>query len=170
MVKSMYDCARSYLRGLVMGSLGVHNWLALLGAPGVGKTHLCLAVCNELLADGVPVLYFPHVEGFSELRGAVGSEDKLFARVEAMKRVQVLYWDDLYKGRGAPTDFVLEVIFEVINHRYMEGLPTLISSERSPEELLAIDEAIGSRILERAKGHLVVAEGAEVNYRLGLGG
>jgi len=32
--------------------------------------------------------------------------------------------------------------------------------------LLGLDKAIGSRILERGKGHMVVVEGLENNYRL----
>jgi len=39
-----------------------------------------------------------------------------------------------------------------INHRYITRLPTLISSERTPMELLEIDEATGSRIIETVTG------------------
>jgi DNA replication protein DnaC len=57
-------------------------------------------------------------------------------------------------------------VFEVLNYRYLNLLPTIISSEKMPQELLEIDKAIGSRILERGKKHLVVVEGLENNYRL----
>jgi DNA replication protein DnaC len=83
-----------------------------------------------------------------------------------MKQVDVLYWDDLFKHPKEPTSFEIDLAFEVLNYRYLNLKPTIISSERTPNELLAIDEALGSRILERSKGHLAVIQGIECNYRL----
>jgi DNA replication protein DnaC len=83
-----------------------------------------------------------------------------------MKTVDVLYWDDLFKPPKQPTAFDIETAFEVLNYRYLNLLPTIISSERKPEQLAMIDEATGSRIIERSRGHLVVLEGKGLNYRL----
>jgi DNA replication protein DnaC len=83
-----------------------------------------------------------------------------------MKQVDVLYWDDLFKPPKEPTSFEIDIAFEVLNFRYLNLKPTIISSERLPDGLCTIDEALGSRILERSKGHLVVIQGIECNYRL----
>lgn len=166
MQKAMLDCAREYAERFEAVQQTENNWLVFLGEPGCGKTHLSMAVANHLLNTGVQVLYFPHVEGVNELRNAVTQEGALAEKIDGMKKVPVLIWDDIFKGRETPTDFVLEKMFEVLNYRYLNLLPTVINSERTPEQLIEIDRAVGSRILERGRGHMVVAKGLEMNFRL----
>ena len=57
--------------------------------------------------------------------------------------------------------------FEIINYRYINHLPTIVSTEKTPQELVAIDEATGSRIIELAGGNVFsVARDPKRNYRL----
>lgn len=156
-IRKAFEKAKSY---------GLNGWLSLLGQPGSGKTHLSMAVCNELINKGVPVLYFQHVEGMKEFVSMLSEKRDISPKKERMKQVDVLYWDDLFKPPKEPTSFEIDLAFEVLNYRYLNLRPTIISSERTPNELLAIDEALGSRILERSKGHLAVIQGIECNYRL----
>lgn len=169
-IRSMYDCAKAYAQAFP--DLGDTNWLVLLGEPGSGKTHLAMAVANELVAAGTPALYFQHVEGTNEIRETIlakdssRGEERTSDKVRQVKDAPVLVWDDLFKPPKAPTDWILELTFEILNYRYLNLLPTIITSEHTPEALLGIDRAIGSRILERARGRLMVVEGAEFNFRL----
>ena len=55
--------------------------------------------------------------------------------------------------------------FYILNDRYNSGLATIISSEKTINEILGIDEAIGSRIVERAKEFITNIEKKD-NYRL----
>lgn len=171
-VRAMYECAVDYAERFEELRGQENNWLVLLGEPGSGKTHLSMAVANLLLAQGVSVLYFQYVEGLTELKDALRAdsrqEERVKTKLDTMKRVELLMWDDLFKGREDPTAWALEVVFEVLNFRYLNLLPTVISTERTPNGLLNIDQAIGSRIIERGKGHMVFVQGREANYRLGV--
>ena len=140
------------------------NSLALLGQPGVGKTHLSCAVANALMAQGVPVLYFPHREGFGELKSSLGGKSKKFyeidtngtheEKIDTMKKIDLLVWDDLFKGQRL-LDYEFEVVFEVLNYRYINHLPVVVSSELLVKDLLKLDQGVGRRIIEPARGHLV---------------
>lgn len=168
-----YGCAKHYIEHFDEIKDTEHNSLALLGEPGAGKTHLICAIANALMKRGIPCLYFPHVEVFSELKTLAhrSGEDAVDDRIRAARSVPVLVWDDLFKGRKTPTDFELEVTFNIVNYRYLNCLPCLWSSERLDSELLEIDKAIGSRIIERSKGHMVIYVAGKddpvpLNYRL----
>jgi len=60
------------------------------------------------------------------------------------KNARVLLIDDLFKGSISKSD--INIVFEIINHRYFNNLPVIVSTEKSFEELIEIDEAVGSRI------------------------
>ncbi|MDQ0062355.1 DNA replication protein DnaC [Paenibacillus harenae] len=140
------------------------NGMALLGIPGSGKTHLCMAVCNHLIRNGEGLIYFPWVEGFNELKANL---NELEERVGLLQRIPILYIDDMWKGRKEPTDFQIEQTFAIINYRYMNNLPIIISSEFDIDAMCAFDMAIGSRIYEMCRDFCVVIEGGrELNYRL----
>lgn len=170
-VKDMFESAKNYVQRFDEIKNQDNNWLVFLGEPGSGKTHLTLAVANELIRrDHLPVLYFQHVEGMSELISIVKrDEDGVREKLSEMKRADFLVWDDLFKPMGnqqQAKNFEIAVAFEVLNFRYLNRMPTAINSEHAPAELLAIDRGVGSRIIERGKGHMVAVNGLECNYRL----
>ncbi|MGF9979306.1 hypothetical protein [Viridibacillus arvi] len=49
-------------------------------------------------------------------------------------------------------------MYEIINHRYLNYKPMLISSELGFGELVTINEALGSRIFEMCEGFAVHAK------------
>lgn len=142
------------------------NSISLLGQPGAGKTHLLTALANNLIIKKqISVLYFPFVEGFNDLKDDF---DLLEEKLTKMKRVGVLFIDDLFKGREFPTPFQLEQMFGVINFRYLNHKPIMISSEKTVDELCDIDEALGTRIYQMCKDYTVVIKGDRkiLNHRL----
>ena len=60
--------------------------------------------------------------------------------------------------------------FKIINHRYNEQLPTIVSSELSINEISAIDEALGSRIAEMTRTHkMYISKDKNKNQRFCYG-
>ncbi|MBR0519301.1 AAA family ATPase, partial [bacterium] len=60
----------------------------------------------------------------------------------------------------------LKIIYEIINYRYKENKTTIFSSERLFSELAQIDEAIESRIFEKAEGFIIdIARDRQKNFR-----
>lgn len=149
------------------------GWLLYCGQPGSGKTHLCTAVCRQRLLEGDAVVYMSWREEISQLKALAQDSQERSKRMEDLKNAQILYMDDLFKtGRSAdgssnPTVADCNLTFEILNYRYVNQKPTILSTEKTPEELLTIDEGIGSRILEQAEGHTVhIQHNPRRNYRL----
>ena len=154
-------------------AMELSGWLLMGGQSGCGKTHLCTAICARLMEGGRPVVYMPWREYIGRMKSMSLDSKERFSLIDSCKQAQVLYIDDLYKtGRGHdgsdnPTGSDISLAFEIINHRYINRLPTVISTERTPQELVAIDEATGSRIVELCGEHVYsVAKSPEKNYRL----
>jgi DNA replication protein DnaC len=163
MVRNIHRCALQYASNFKNIQHNRYNSIALLGQSGSGKTHLLMAVSNQIIAMNIPILYFPFVEGFNEIKNDL---DNLEKRINKLQTIDVLFIDDLFKGRKEPTPFQMEQIFAVINYRYMNNLPVLISSEKTIEEIINFDEAIGSRIYEMTRDYRVEVLGKGINYRI----
>lgn len=135
-----------------------NGWFFVGGQSGSGKTHICTAICRELLLAGMPVQYMLWRDDVVKIKAAVTEPDRYKSLIARYKDTKVLYIDDLFKtGKsqdGAvqrPTGADVNVAFEIINYRYANPeLLTIISSECTVNELLEIDEAVGGRIVERA--------------------
>lgn len=168
-IKDAYACALNYFQSFKDIVEQRQNSIALLGQPGAGKTHLLTAVSNNFIRKlHIPVLYFPFVEGFNDLKDDF---DKLEEKLERMKRIDVLFIDDLFKpanGKPRATDWQVEQVYAVINHRYLNYKPIMVSSELDIDQLCDIDEALGTRIYEMCRDYCVVIKGdrRELNHRL----
>lgn len=170
MIKDAYECAVEYFKDFEKVRRERANSIALLGQPGSGKTHLLIAIMNNLIKKkSVYCMYFPYVEGMSDLKDDF---DQLETKLDAMRKADVLFIDDLFKpvkGQPRATDWQVEQIQSVVNYRYLNHKPLLISSELTTDELLDIDEALGSRIHQMCKYYTVNIKGdrMELNHRLG---
>ena len=142
-----------------------NNSLLLCGASGRGKTTLGLAVANNIMhKKGTGVLYMPYREEITALKQLLVDEYSYNERMSRLKNATVLFIDDLLKGKVTESD--LNLVYEIVNHRYLARLPMIISTEKTPQELIDFDEATGSRIIEMCKGNIVVFGKEIQNYRL----
>ncbi len=82
-----------------------------------------------------------------------------------LKNTGLLFIDDFF--RKTPTETDKAKIFDIINFRYLNNKPCIFSSEKILFEILSIDEAIGSRIFEKAKNfNIEIKKDFSKNYRL----
>lgn len=113
------------------------NSLLITGPMGTGKTHLAAAVANSLMMRGVPVLFTTMIDLLATLRDSyndakkVSESDLIRAYVEA----DLLIIDDM--GKEAPTEWASTQIFRIINARYEDYRPIIVTSNYSAEELVA---------------------------------
>lgn len=143
-----------------------NNSIIFCGQVGSGKTHLGMAICNNLLnVCNVGVVYMAYRNAITLIKQTVTDKENYYAAINPYCNTRLLYIDDLLKG-GRPTEADLNILYELINYRYMHNKPMVISTEKLPEDLLDFDEAVGSRILEMCRGNIVILQGKELNYRL----
>jgi DNA replication protein DnaC len=143
------------------------HWLIACGSVGSGKSHLCTAICAELIDSGNDVRYMMWMDESTRLKAMITEADDYDHFVNQLKKVDVLYIDDLFKTEQGkqPTSADVRLAFEILNHRYANRKTTIISTERTVKSLLEIDEAVGSRIYEMTKGYCISISGSK-NWRL----
>lgn len=140
------------------------NSIMFCGQVGSGKTHLGTAICSNLMSQSVPVIYMAYRNAVTKIKQNIVDEAQYNSEIKRYSESRVLYIDDLLKGRLTETD--INIMYEIVNHRYMNNLPIIVSTEKTPEQLLDFDEAIGSRMIEMCRGNIIKLQGKELNYRL----
>lgn len=135
------------------------EWLYAYGNPGSGKTHICTAICNELIEQGFKVKYVLWRELVQKLRTVI-NEREYWTMMNELKAADVLYIDDFLKG--TITDADMNRAFEIINARYnLKSKKTIISSERSLVDVARLDPAISGRIRERSRNYTIKMPGRD---------
>jgi DNA replication protein DnaC len=122
--------------------------LYFCGPVGVGKTHLAVAVMNELITKKrVPALFVTVPELLDNMRGAYNDPGRdIDEWMSTVKNADLLLLDDL--GAERANEWVRERIFVIVNHRYREELPTIFTSNIGPRDLAAqLGERTASRII-----------------------
>jgi DNA replication protein DnaC len=137
---------RAYLR-TVEYAQRPQGWLVLFGGYGTGKTHLAAAIATEVLRHQQRVIFAVVPDLLDHLRATFGPDSPVAYddRFEMIREVGLLILDDL--GTENTTSWAREKLYQLINHRYNDALPTVITSNLDPE---AIDPRIFSRMCDPA--------------------
>ncbi|MGL6107971.1 ATP-binding protein [Romboutsia sp.] len=138
------------------------NSIMFMGQVGSGKTHLSLAIANELMDNGVGVVYMSYREVITRLKQNIMDEVYYHRVMGRYKGARVLVIDDLFKGKVTESD--INIVFELLNFRYFNRLPVIVSCEIGVDGVIKIDEAIGSRLYEMCR--YVEVKGKRLNYRM----
>ncbi|MDS0527424.1 ATP-binding protein [Clostridium sp. SHJSY1] len=141
------------------------NSILLCGQVGSGKSHLSIALAINLINSNYKVMYMPYRDVVTKIKQNIMKDDAYTKIIHVYQKCDVLVIDDLYKGKISEAD--INIIFEIINYRYLNYLPMIISTEFNISKLLSYDEAIGSRIYEMCKDYIIeIQSGSDKNYRL----
>ncbi|HXQ38791.1 MAG TPA: ATP-binding protein, partial [Anaerolineales bacterium] len=128
------DASETFARDL-------QGWLLLEGSYGAGKTHLAAAIANAAVYRGMPTLFITVPDLLDSLRFSFSDATTSFeTRFEDIRNAALLVMDDF--GTHNATPWAQEKIFQIINYRYINKLPTVITTN------LILDE-IESRIRSR---------------------
>lgn len=161
----MKDTAGAYCADFQEIKGNRRNSILLCGQVGSGKSHCSIAVALNFLKQHIKVVYMPYRDVITKLKQNMIDEEYYTKTISKYKLCEVLLIDDLFKGKINDTD--VNIMFEIINYRYLNFLPIIVSSEFSIDKLLAFDEGVGSRIYEMAKDYVVEIEmDISNNYRL----
>lgn len=140
------------------------GWFFICGRSGSGKTHITAAIARELIEAGMETRYLVWRQDAPRLKAMVNDRSEYERVMQEFIDCRVLLLDDLWKG-GNVTEADISLTFELLNARYnAPSRLTLISTEKSINQILSVDEAIGGRICERAKGFIL--QTADENVRL----
>ncbi|MFQ5945416.1 MAG: ATP-binding protein [Anaerolineae bacterium] len=121
------------------------GWLVLTGGYGSGKTHLAAAVANLQLERGKSVLFVVVPDLLDHLRATFGPESavRYDERFQALREAPILVLDDL--GTESTTPWAQEKLYQLLNHRHVAQLPTVITTNRPLEK---IEARLRSRMTE----------------------
>lgn len=133
--------------------------LYLWGAAGNGKTHLAVATGRRLAEDGHRVSFYGVVDLFNRIRSSFGSGGDR----PSLEWPEVLILDDL--GKIKPTEFVYEVFYGALEHRWANEKTTIFTANHKPSvaaSQLAPDSESAAAILSRmASGAVVEVRGRD---------
>ena len=119
--------------------------IMMLGATGLGKTHLSLAIAKQVILKGYHVLYctaqdiLRKIEREHFSRSIVEDET-----LQTVLDADLLILDDL--GAEYNTPFNVSSVYNIINTRMNFGKPTIISSNLTSQEL---EERYTERVVSR---------------------
>jgi DNA replication protein DnaC len=134
-----FNHARQYAASL-------NGWLILQGGYGSGKTHLAAAVANFAVQMGVPTLFLTVPDLLDTLRFAYDNPNTTFEeRFEQIRNSELLLLDDF--GTQNATGWAQEKLFQIINYRYINKLPLVITTNLALDE---IEPRIRSRLQDPA--------------------
>ncbi|HEY54224.1 MAG TPA: ATP-binding protein [Caldilineae bacterium] len=137
-LRAAYEAARSF-------AAQPNGWLLLTGSFGVGKTHLAAAIGNEVTNRGGQPIFVLVPDLLDHLRSSFSpaSDEPFDELFERMKDAPLLILDDL--GAESPTSWAKEKLFQLLNHRYLRRLPTVITSNRPTE---VFEPRLRSRLMD----------------------
>ena len=110
------------------------GWIFITGKYGCGKTHLAAAIANEVIRRGIPTIFLTVPDLLDWLRFSYDSTQTSYEdRFNEIRNVELLVLDDL--GTQNTTPWAQEKLFQIINHRYLQRFPTVLTCNVNLQEI-----------------------------------
>lgn len=167
--RKAYEIAKSYVDDW-QNNRDKGEGLYFEGTCGTGKTHLAVAIAMKLINQGVPVICKTSIDLLASIKqsyerdSTVNEEDI----IEAYNTVDLLVIDDLGKERA--TEWSVPILYRIINDRYENMLPTVITTNYNTDDLIdklnaSNDNEKAEAIISRFKGSASCVTMAWEDYR-----
>lgn len=127
-----FSCVQDYANNFdqnAMRGKGIY----LQGSNGTGKTHLAAALAMHLMRKGIPTIFRTANELLLDIRQGI-DEDNEDSRLRRYYSVPLLVIDDL--GKEKCTEWSIATLFDIINRRYEDMMPTVITTNYNNAELV----------------------------------
>lgn len=149
--------AESYVTGTGVG-LYVH------GPVGVGKTHNASGIAAILARKGKRVVITSALKIFSDLRETYDTRDSSRDELGKYTSCEILILDDL--GKESASQWAIMTLFDIVNTRYEQMLPTIFTSQYS---LKGLETRLG-RARERETARAIISRIRETCLPVALAG
>lgn len=159
-----YEACKGYVEHKIYDT--DKNGLIICGSYGTGKTHLAASIANYAVENGIPTLFDTYGGHLEKLKAEFNSNTEP-RYLNLMRSVDMLILDDV--GKEKQTEWSQSIMFDVINHRYENMKPIIITSNFSSKELERyFGEACFSRLIETC--HALVTQGDDYRQRINMFG
>lgn len=131
-MSNIYNYCRDYADHFSLHSKN----LLMRGATGLGKTHLSLAIANEVIRKGMSVVYVSAPDILSQLEREhftykYNEQEDTF---NSLLKCDLLIVDDL--GTEFVTPFSVSCVYNLFNSRLLTGKPLIMNTNLTVTELL----------------------------------
>lgn len=118
--------------------------ILFLGNCGTGKTFLAACIANALIDQGYSVL----MTNFSRLVNTIfGLKEGKQEYIDELNNYSLLIIDDL--GVERQSEYVAEIVQNIIDSRYRAGLPLIITTNLTPKDFSESTDIAKSRLYSR---------------------
>lgn len=100
--------------------------LFMIGGTGLGKTHLSLAIANEVIFRGFSVVYGSTPELLRKIQKEQFSKNESVDTMMLLTDCDLLILDDL--GAENSSEYTASLLYEIINARQSRSLPMIINT------------------------------------------
>lgn len=146
--QEVYSMAASFVKNF---NLNQHSrGLIIEGPIGSGKSYLLGCIANSLIDKGIHFRYIVYSDLLQKIRSSYNQSNPESDEKQILSTVQnipVLLIDDL--GTEKATEFAASTLYQIIDRRYREEKPIIVSTNYSIQNLKNRFPIMGERIFQR---------------------